>query len=103
MPKFIPLAPSEEGPDYMFICPACHTAHPIWVHERLGYPFWEWNGDVNKPTLHPGIIFKGVTFGMKYTCHSQIVDGKIHFLAESTHAFAGQTMELPEYSLHLLN
>jgi hypothetical protein len=29
-------------------------------------------------------------------CHSFVTDGRIQFLSDSTHALAGQTVDLPE-------
>lgn len=81
---------------------------------RAGTGCWSWNGDTEKPTLKPSIKTSGVRdltdedikqldAGIKLNlpdivCHSFVNDGKIKFLADSTHEFAGQTMELLEVS-----
>ncbi|MCK4883540.1 MAG: hypothetical protein KAS30_01590 [Candidatus Diapherotrites archaeon] len=51
---------------------------------------WSWNGDVTKPTFKPSIL----TTCSKYRCHSFVTDGKIKFLSDCSHEFAGQTVEL---------
>ena len=63
--------------------------------DRRGTPCWSWNGDVEKPTLKPSIL-TGANFeaSEKLKCHSFVTDGKIEFLDDSTHEFAGQTMDL---------
>lgn len=76
---------------YAFFCPGCGFAHSVRV------PGWTWNGSVDKPTFHPSIK---VTMPMPdkthVVCHSFVTDGKINFLSDSTHALAGQTVDLPD-------
>lgn len=75
-------------------------------------PMWTFNGDEEKPTLSPSILVRGtkpisdqeaerIMRGeniepIPIVCHSFVTDGKIQFLTDSTHALAGQTVELPE-------
>lgn len=79
----------------VFQCPGCKCSHgvPVPPH-RLA---WGWNGDLERPTLTPSIL---ITYG-EHTppdrvavCHSFVTDGKISFCGDSTHALAGQTVEL---------
>lgn len=65
---------------------------------RAGTGNWSWNGDTDKPTLKPSILTRGVfTVTRRETvCHSFVNDGKIHFLGDCTHEFAGQTLDLLE-------
>lgn len=72
---------------------------------------WQFNGNLEKPTVSPSILVSGVEWltdeeharvmaGEKIEpkptiCHSFITDGKIQFLSDSTHSLAGQTVELP--------
>lgn len=62
---------------------------------RAGTPCWSWNGDMEKPTLKPSIL-TGDDEHSRATrkCHSFVTDGKIQFLEDSTHEFAGRTMDL---------
>lgn len=59
---------------------------------------WTFNGDFDNPTFSPSLNTwwhkaDGTTVRR---CHSFIRDGRIQFLADSTHELAGQTVELPE-------
>lgn len=85
---------------YRFHCPGCDDKHviPTKPHERG----WDFSGTVERPTFSPSIHVypskKGVDGKIVDTprCHSFVRDGRIEFLAESTHALAGQTVDLPE-------
>lgn len=97
---------------WMFHCPACNCSHgPADT--------WTFNGNVEKPTFRPSILVKwfkyddldkiigpdgkiivgenGKVAGKDMICHSFVTDGKIEYLNDSTHALAGQTIDLPEW------
>lgn len=57
---------------------------------------WKWNGDINSPTLHPSILTKGEDKRGKHVCHSFVKDGKIKFLSDCSHEYAGKTLDLLE-------
>lgn len=73
-------------------------------------PVWTWNGDTEKPTLKPSILTKGikeltdeqlaeikrggVIESIPVVCHTFINDGRVQFLSDCTHEFAGRTMDL---------
>lgn len=102
-----------------FWCPGCGEEHIVWTG-RDSHPVWSYNGDPNKPTFRPSLL---VTTGHYVTerankdlcwctynaehsddpgpacvrCHSWITDGKIQFLEDSTHALAGQTVDIPPF------
>lgn len=76
-----------------FHCPGCECSHVIPVE---GPQAWGWNRDSEKPTITPSILVRGGKESGPTVCHSFITDGKIQFLADCTHALAGQTVELPE-------
>jgi hypothetical protein len=66
-----------------------------------GTPNWTWNGSVDSPTLKPSILTKGgwrkcLETGeyVEHVCHSFVNDGKVQFLSDCTHEFAGQTLDL---------
>lgn len=89
-------------------CPGCDEHHAV----RVDPGGWTWNGSEESPTISPSILVRGtkpinddeaerIMRGEKiepipYICHSFVKDGKIQFLNDSTHALAGQTVELPE-------
>jgi hypothetical protein len=75
-------------------CPGCGNVHAMDSR-------WSFNGDLAKPTFSPSVNAShearpedGIP---AYRCHSFILDGRIKFLSDCTHAFAGQSMELPEW------
>lgn len=103
-----------------FICPGCAAAlgaevHgtvtlPVaWLPESIeesefvkGRPHWSFNGDLDRPTFGPSVLSKFKQYmgqelpPKEHICHSYVRDGRIQFLPDSTHALAGQTVELPE-------
>lgn len=62
---------------------------------RAGTNCWSWNGDVEKPTLRPSII-NDFRPSDPLVNHVWITDGQVIFLPDSTHEFAGKTMDLLE-------
>lgn len=57
---------------------------------------WSWNGDTEKPTLHPSILTTYQHGEVLYKCHSFVNDGSIQFLSDCSHELAGQTIDLLE-------
>ncbi len=57
---------------------------------------WAWNGDTEKPTLSPSILTRGEDADGKHVCHSFVREGKVEFLSDCSHEFAGQTLDLLE-------
>ncbi len=95
----------------LFDCPGCGFLHQVNV-AGSGTPVWGWNGSMDRPTFTPSILVTGVKQltdeqHAKYLetgelpkaepmrCHSFVMDGRIQFLGDCTHALAGQTVELP--------
>ena len=116
-----PILRNLEGGGLSFHCPGCDQRHSVWVGAGSG-PRWSWNGDAAKPTFSPSILVTGGHYcngfvpgdncwcaynaeelaagrppsGFKCErCHSFVVDGRIQFLADSTHHLSGQTDDLP--------
>lgn len=99
-----------------FVCPGCNSEHEISIAEGG----WTFNGDFEKPTFSPSVLLTSghhfptwkegqpcwCTFNAEHPddsapfecvrCHSFVTDGRIQFLSDSTHALAGQTVDLPE-------
>jgi len=104
--------------DYVtFKCPGCNLFHDL-RHKGEGRPMWSFNGDKEKPTLTPSILYTSGHYVQGYNggscwceyrkenpdcvfecvlCHSFVTDGHIRFLEDSTHKYAGQTLKLPPY------
>ena len=97
-------------------CPGCGGPHAIPVE---GAGAWTWNGKVDAPTFRPSVLTTGFELtragealllkdqadgtsrgdGFTYprvatVCHSFVTDGKMQFLADCTHALAGQTVAI---------
>lgn len=92
-----------------FWCPGCDKAHGVVVETTDG---WGFNGDLERPTFTPSVKVTGVQWdptsefhrpthavppGGTTVCHSYVREGRIEFLADSTHALAGQTVDLPPW------
>lgn len=104
-----------EGPLVRFWCPGCAEVHAVPV----GAGGWQYNGNPDKPTLTPSILVRGGHYAPGYggkgcwcdpdpdgddwgfkcqQCHSFVTDGRIQFLSDCSHALAGQTVDLEEWS-----
>jgi hypothetical protein len=93
-----------------FMCPGCDEQHVCSVGTDLDRPRWAWNGDLDRPTLQPSVFIKtGRAVDPNYQpepddppeiCHSFVVDGRIQFLGDCTHALAGQSVDLPAPERH---
>jgi hypothetical protein len=81
-----------------FKCPGCGWTHILNTDPAVGRPCWGFNGDVYNPTLTPSINAWREYGGDRKTqrCHSFVENGRIRFLSDCTHEFAGQTLDLPE-------
>lgn len=93
-----------------FRCPGCGDVHVI---QTEGPSAWNWNGSRDRPTLQPSISIASGHYASHwkpgdecwcgkdydfecYRCHSVVTDGRIMFCTDSTHALAGQTVDLPD-------
>jgi len=75
---------------YWIRCPGCTEPHVL--DDR-----WAFNGDVEQPTFSPSLLIRRDHADPRLNvCHSFITDGRIMFLADSTHALAKQTVPLPD-------
>ncbi|AOF96626.1 hypothetical protein BSY17_2629 [Sphingobium sp. RAC03] len=86
----------------MFWCPGCDGAHMVTVGEGPG-PRWGYNGNPDAPTFTPSVLvtYNGADAGVDGAppaiCHSFVTGGRIQFLADCTHALAGQTVDIPPF------
>ena len=107
-----------------FTCPGCGDEHALpTANQKPDRATWGWNGSLELPTLTPSVLARAghycnpgeqpgdcyCDFAERYPdrepmpekwkcyrCHSFVTDGRIQFLADCTHALAGQTVDLPE-------
>lgn len=81
-----------------FHCPGCDIVHGVNI-TRGDRPKWSWNGNVNSPTFSPSVLV-AYRWGEKQeemVCHSFVTDGKIQYLNDCTHSFAGKTIEMVDH------
>lgn len=97
--------PNGDGSPYgiRFECPGCGEPHVVPTTPSANV--WGFNEDLARPTLTPSILVHPaerwapeLPSKRRTTprCHSFVTDGRIQFLGDSTHALAGQTVDLPE-------
>ena len=79
---------------FIFWCPGCKCGH--WF-QTTGKPAWEFNCDLNRPTLRPSIrVVSGNEQGAT-CCHLFVTDGKIQFLGDCTHDLKRQLVEMSDW------
>lgn len=112
-----------EGGQVAFWCPGCECAHAI----SIAPGGWGFNGNYENPTFTPSVMVTGghymtewaeqmrkdpnrdcyCTFNKKhpelaslkcFRCHSFVTDGRIQFLADSTHHLSGKTVALEPFA-----
>jgi hypothetical protein len=73
---------------------------PVIQHgPRTGTPCWTWNGSIDAPTVKPSVLSRGGDAKGDHVCHSFINNGQVQFLADCSHEFAGQTLDLLDVEL----
>lgn len=87
----------------MFVCPGCALAwinggrssglHMLPVNSPQKDPSWDWDGNLEKPTLSPSIL---TGKGTDRICHSFLRAGVFEFLTDSTHSLSGQSVPIPD-------
>lgn len=96
------------GTNLYLWCEACQDLHAVEVAEPARK--WEWDGNLERPTISPSLLVQGVQWpeghdfhkpghaveaGAPTRCHSFVVDGQWDYLGDSTHRLAGQKVPLP--------
>lgn len=95
-----------------FVCPGCAEAasssgfHMLPVNSTTKAPQWEFDGNLEAPTLRPSILTRGAPYSDTGApvgvCHSFLRNGVFEFLSDCTHSMAGQNVpmhDLPEWCL----
>lgn len=73
-------------------CPACGCVHLLNMGHRDNR-LLDWDHNTAHPSFTPDI--RQAKDGK--VCHYFITEGRIHFQADSTHIFAGKSVDLPCY------
>jgi hypothetical protein len=91
----------------MFACQGCMEFGGTGLHmlpvntPGLSKPTWQWDGNLEAPTLNPSILSKRAE---DQVCHSFLHNGEFQFLGDCTHSLAGQTVpmiDLPDWAAEL--
>ena len=82
----------------MFVCPGCVTEdregiHILPVNADIDKPSWDWDGNLEAPTLHPSIL---TTPHDGPLCHSFLRAGVFEFLPDSQHSMSGTSVPIPD-------
>jgi hypothetical protein len=80
-----------DGVTFVFWCPGCE-GHHTFSTERSRRPVWTFNGNLERPTFSPSLLYPDKT----PRCHLFLTDGRLQFLSDCGHKLAGQTVDLPE-------
>lgn len=86
----------------MFICPGCIEMYPgstglhiLPVNTAEHSPQWDWDGNLEAPTLSPSILTKHGE-NSSGICHSFLKAGVFEFLSDCTHSLANQHVPIPD-------
>lgn len=93
---------NDHGVSYdtlMFVCPGCvkggpegyDGVHRLPVNTTEKNPSWDWDGNLEEPTISPSILTQGYS-----RCHSFLEKGLFHFLEDSDHEYAGEYVPIPD-------
>lgn len=84
----------------MFVCPGCLAdpmggsgLHMLAVNSPNKNPSWDWNENLEEPTLSPSILSR---ISDKVVCHSFLKNGVFDFLSDSTHPLSGKQVPIPD-------
>jgi hypothetical protein len=95
MPKVKEQINDDGSRSLLFDCPGCGFLHAVSVGGTTR-PNWTFNEDFEKPTLSPSVAVSWTQHGASKVCHSFVIEGRIQFLGDSTHALANQIVPLPD-------
>lgn len=119
-PVSLKLRRIERG--YTYWCQGCEETHSVRTD---GPEAWGFDGNLAAPTFSPSVLTTsghylathkdGASCWCTYNaarpdnpapfkcqrCHTFIAGGMVQFLADCTHALAGQTLRLPDLPAHL--
>ncbi len=89
-----------------FICPGCQRGgsdgpigsglHMLPVNTTVKSPSWEWDGNLEAPTISPSILTHSGPEDNQSVCHSFLKEGIFEFLNDCTHSLKGQRVPIPD-------
>lgn len=98
----------------VFWCPGCEAPpdpndghrsgglHMLPVNTTLKSPSWDWDGNLEAPTLSPSILTRAKYYTgpdtpkREFVCHSFLRAGVFEFLGDCTHQYVGQHVQIPD-------
>lgn len=101
------IAKLEKTGRVAYFCPGCNSLVYLNV-DRPERPRWEFNGDMQSPTITPSVLQKVGPYGEHWApekigktdvCHAYVKNGSIEYLGDCTHELAGKTIpmvDIPE-------
>ena len=90
------ITKGKDSDDLLFFCPGCQDVHAYRI--RGGSCVWQFNGDLEAPTLSPSLLCRGDDPHRR--CHLFLRDGVIEFCRDSHHDLRGQRSPLPRLPDH---
>lgn len=89
----------DTGPFWLYIDPRLEKEDQESEYRQVGFVpnhgtvRWTWDGNTESPTISPSVRHTGDGIN-----HYFIQNGKILYCADSTHSYAGQTLDLPTFT-----
>lgn len=74
----------------LVFCLGCDSVHVIPV------PRWTWDGNGEVPTVTPSVSIKWGNAPDSRHCHFNVTNGQIVYHGDTTHEYAGKTIDMPE-------
>ena len=81
--------PGELHERRWFWCPGCKMPHGV---DRT----WDYNGNAERPTFSPSVLVEGSSWE-NLRCHSFVRGGRIEYLTDCTHDFAGGSVDMEPF------
>lgn len=115
---------TESG--YSYWCQGCEETHTVRT-DGAGRANWSFDGNLAAPTFSPSVLVTSGHYMAEhppgercwcdynrehpgdedgfhcFRCHTFVVGGMVQFLADCSHALAGQTLPLPDLPAHLID
>ena len=88
---------TDELVGYKVLCPGCKRRHFYMIQEFDGHPFWDYSGDMEKPTFTPSLRATYINEEGEQCCHFYLTDGIFEFQNDCTHNLSGQKHSMIEY------
>lgn len=93
---------SLSGGNVGHYCLGCQCMHIIYCGSPnpANGARWQFNKKFDLPTFEPSILITAdfpPEDGGPEMCHYFIANGRIQYLGDCTHVYAGKTIELPEF------